>query len=434
MKVKCLTGFEEQHTMNYRLSLVFFICFATTTAWSADWPQFRGPNRDDISSETGLLKTWPAGGPKVLWQTPVAQGYAGAAIKDGLVYINDYDEGTKENVVRCLSLADGKEVWQWRDKVVIRPNHGITRTVPSVGEKLVFSLDPKCRFIALDAKTGKLVWQKNLVQEYKATIPQWYAGQNPLLDGDKVLVATGGDALAVAFDQATGKEVWKSPNPDNDLMSHVSLMPATIGGIKQYLYVTMNKVVGISASDGALLWNIPFIGKMAVSPSPIHVGNGKVFVTAAYEVGSTMYQVEKSAAGFSAKKLFELTSTQFNSEVHTPILYKNHLFAVSSKKKGQFTCLDLDGKIIWQSPVSSGADSARKTFELGGFLLADGMFFALDGLTGELRLIDANIKEYKELASAQILEGHDVWGPPALSNGKLIIRDMAKMVCLQVGK
>jgi outer membrane protein assembly factor BamB len=420
--------------MTCRFALVFLISFSATTVWGADWPQFRGPNRDNMSLETGFLRTWPANGPKVLWEIPVAQGYAGAAIKDGLVYINDYDEKKKEHTVRCLSLADGKEVWRWGYAVVIRANHGITRTVPAVGEKLVFSLDPKCGFHALDAKTGKLVWQKNLVEDYHTEIPPWNAGQNPLLDGDRVLLATGGDALVIAFNQATGNEVWKSPNPDKDLMSHVSLMPATIGGVKQYLYVTMNKVAGISASDGKILWTSPFIGKIAVSPSPIHVGNGKVFVTSAYEVGSAMYQVDKSATGFSAKKLFELTSVQFNSEVHTPVLFKNHLFAVSSKKRGQFTCLDLNGKIVWQSPVVSGNPDATRTFELGGFIFAEGMFYILDGVSGILRLVDADTQGYKELASAQILEGHDVWGPPALSNGKLIIRDMGRMVCLQVGK
>jgi len=416
------------------LALIISILFAVSALSGADWPQFRGSNSDNISTETGLLRSWPAGGPQVLWETPVAQGYAGAAIKDGLVYINDYDETKKEHTVRCLSLADGKEVWRWSYKVNIRPNHGITRTVPSVGEKLVFSLDPKCKFHALDAKTGKLVWQKDLVQEYKTRIPQWYAGQNPLLDGDKVLVAAGGNTLVVAFDQATGNEVWKSENPENDLMSHASLMPATIGGIKQYLYLTMNKVVGIAADNGKLLWNSPFTARMAASPSPISVGNGKVFATSGYEAGSVMYQIEKAASGFTADQLFELKSTQFNSEVHTPILYKDHLFAVGSKKRGQFTCLDLDGKVVWQSPVASGNPADTRTFELGGFILADGMFFILEGTTGVLRLIEASTEGYKELASAQILQGHDVWGPPALSDGKLIIRDMAKMFCIQVGK
>jgi len=412
--------------------LVAFVLAAATVS-GADWPQFRGVNRDNMATETGVYRSWPAGGPKVLWKTPVAEGYAGAAIKDGRIYLNDYDTAKKEHVVRAISLADGKDLWRWSYPVEIRPSHGITRTVPAVGRTLVFSLDPKCRFHALDAKTGKLVWQKNLVQEYKATIPGWYAGQNPLLDGDLVLLATGGDALVVAFDQATGKEVWRAPNPGKDVMSHASLMPAVIDGVKQYLYLTMNKVVGVAAADGQLLWSIPFAGRMAACPSPVSIGDGRIFITSGYEAGSMMIQVQKGASGFTAQKLYDLTSMQFNSEVHTPVLFQNHLFAVSSKTRGRFTCLGLDGKPVWQSPVVSGDPGATRTFDLGAFLFADGMFFVLDGKTGMLRLLEANTKQYKELASAQVLSGEDVWGPMALSNGKLVIRDMSQMVCLQVG-
>jgi outer membrane protein assembly factor BamB len=417
-------------------SLVLSLCvlFLLSVAVGGDWPQFRGLDRSNMSAETGLFRSWPSQGPKVLWKTPVCEGYAGAAIKDGRVYLNDYDIQKKEHLVRCISLADGKDMWRWSYPVEVRPNHGITRTVPAVGKKLIFSLDPKCRFHALDAKTGTLVWQKNLVQEYKATIPGWYAGQNPLIDGDLVLLATGGDALVIAFDQATGKEVWRTPNPGKELMSHSSLMPATIGGVKQYLYLTMKNLIGLAAADGKVLWSAPFTARIVAVPSPVSIGDGRIFVTSGYEAGSAMYQVDKSASGFSARKLYSLTSAQFNSEAQTPVLFQNYLFAVSSKTRGRFTCLGLDGKIIWQSPVVSGDSEASKTFELGGFLFADGMFFLLDGRTGMLRLIEANTKEYKELASAQILAGEDVWGPMALSNGRLIIRDMSQMVCLQVGK
>jgi outer membrane protein assembly factor BamB len=422
-------------TRLHALALLTVVAAATVTVSAGDWPGFRGPNRDNISTETGLYRTWPAGGPKVLWKTAVAEGYAGVAIKAGRLYINDYDETKKEHAVRCLSMADGKEVWRWSYAVDVRPNHGITRTVPSVGAALVFSLDPKCRLHAIDQKTGKLVWQKNLVQEYKTTIPGWYAGQNPLLDGDRIIVATGGDALAVAFDQATGKELWRSPNPGKDLMSHSSLMPATIGGVKQYLYLTLNKVVGVAAADGQLLWGIPFATKMAAVPSAVSIGDGRVFITSGYEAGSMMFQVDKGASGFTARKLYDLTAAQFNSEVHTPILYKNHLFAVGSKTRGRFMCVGLDGKAVWQSPVASGDAAATRTFGLGGFMLADGMFFVLDGDSGMLRLIEANTTGYRELASAKILagEGGEVWGPLALSNGWLVIRDAHEMVCLQVG-
>jgi outer membrane protein assembly factor BamB len=210
-------------------------------------------------------------------------------------------------------------------------------------------------------------------------------------------------------------------------------MPATIDGVKQYLYLTMNKVVGIAAADGQILWSTPFIAKMAACPSPVSIGDGRIFITSGYEAGSMMIKVQKGPSRFTVQKLYDLTSVQFNSEVHTPILYKNLLFAVGSKTRGRFSCVGLDGKVVWQSPVVSGDAAASRTFYLGGFLLADGMFFVLDGNTGMLRLIEASTTQYKELASAQILGGEDVWGPMALSNGKLIIRDMEKMVCLQVG-
>jgi outer membrane protein assembly factor BamB len=420
-------------TRLHALALLTVVAAATVTVSAGDWPGFRGPNRDNISTETGLYRTWPAAGPKVLWKTTVTEGYAGAAIKAGRLYINDYDDAKKEHAVRCLSMADGKEIWRWSYAVDVRPNHGITRTVPSVGDTLLFSLDQKCRLHAIDLKTGKLVWQKNLVQEYKATIPGWYAGQNPLLDGTRVVIATGGDALIVAFDQATGKEVWRSPNPGKDLMSHSSPMAATIGGVKQYLYLSMNKVLGVAAADGQILWSIPFATKMAAVPSPISIGDGRVFITSGYDAGSMMFQVEKGASGFAARKLYDLTAAQFNSEVHTPILYKSHLFAVGSKTRGRFMCVGLDGKVVWQSPVASGDAAATRTFGLGGFMLADGMFFLLDGDSGTLRLIEASTTGYKELASAKILSGEEVWGPIALSNGRLVIRDMNQMVCLQVG-
>ena len=417
-----------------RSSILSVLVLISISASGGDWPQFRGSDRSNISAETGLLRTWPSQGPKVLWKTAVCEGYAGAAIKDGRIYLNDYNDKKKEHLIRCISLADGKDIWQWSYPVEVRPNHGITRTVPAIGQKLVFSLDPKCRFHALDAKTGKIIWQKNLVQDYKATIPGWYAGQNPLIDGDRVLLATGGDALIIAFDQATGKEIWRTPNPGKEMMSHSSLMPATIGGVKQYLYLSMKNLMGIAASDGQLLWSVPFTARIVAVPSPISIGDGRVFVTSGYEAGSAMFQVEKGAAGFSARKLFSLTSTQFNSEAQTPILFQNHLFAVSSKTRGRFTCLNLDGKVVWQSPVVSGNAETSRTFGLGTFMLADGMFFILDGNTGMLRLVEASTKGYIELASAQILNGEDVWGPMALSDGKLIIRDMSQMVCIQVGR
>ena len=179
-----------------------------------DWPQFRGPDRTNISKETGLLRKWPANGPKRLWS--VAGGTRlcrrrhrrRARLPPRLRRQNIRVDGqlplSRRRASRSGSSAKPRE---------IRPNHAITRTVPAVDGRFVISLDPKAVLHCLDAKTGKQIWRKSLVTEYKATIPSWYNGQNPLQEADRVIVATGGAAIMVALDKATGKEIWRTPNP-----------------------------------------------------------------------------------------------------------------------------------------------------------------------------------------------------------------------------
>jgi outer membrane protein assembly factor BamB len=406
-------------------------CVAIWLAFSApglaeNWPQFRGSRRDGISAETGLLRAWPDGGPKVLWSTPVGQGYAAAAIYDGKVYFNDYDESTSDYLIRCLRLDDGKELWRFTEKRRIRANHAITRTVPATDGSYVFSLDPKAVLHALDAATGEELWRKDLVQEYGSKIPPWYNGQCPLIEKDRVLIApVGTSALVVALDKASGKELWRTPNPDNWLLSHSSLMPGRLAGVDQYLISVLQGTVGVAAADGRRLWHFPFKFNLTVSPSPLVIDAERVYVTGAYDAGGAMFRVKKAGAGFSTEPIFVHASDEWNSEVQTPILFRKHMFAVGKKKRGLFTCVDLDGKQVWTS-------EGKASFELGSFILADGMFLVLEGKTGTLRLLEANTTGYQELASAQVLSGPDVWGPLALSDGKLVIRDLARMVCLDL--
>ena len=403
-------------------------------AQGSDWSQFRGPDRNGISRETGLLRKWPAGGPKVRWSVPVTQGYAAAAIVGGRVYHHDYDEAKSEWCVNCRSLADGKLIWQFREAREIRPNHAITRTVPAVDSRFVCSLDPKAVLHCLDVKTGKQIWRKSLVTEYKSTIPSWYNGQNPLQEADRLIVATGGAAIMVALDKATGKEIWRTPNTANPgnlgnpagyMMSHSSVMTAVLGGVRQYLYGTLKGPLGVNAKDGKLLWAFGRKFNVAVAPSPIAVDEERVFMTGSYDAGSVMVRVRRTGDAFKAEAVFDMKNNEWNSEVHTPIVHKGHMFAVGKKKRGLFTCLSLDGKEVWTS-------EGKATFGLGSFMMADGMFFVLDGDTGKLRLLEATTTGYNELASSQVLAGQEVWGPMALSDGKLVLRDLTKMICLDV--
>ncbi len=413
------------HAPSTFLALLLNAAVILAPAYAGDWPQFRGPDRTNISKETGLLREWPAGGPEVLWTIPVAQGYAGAAIVGDRLYHHDYDEQSFEWRVYCRSMTDGKEIWRYTEKRRIRPNHGITRTVPAVDANYVFSFDPKAVLHCLDAKTGKELWRKDLVADYKSQIPPWYNGQNPLLEDDRIVIATGGDAVMVALDKATGDEIWRTPNPDGLLLSHASVMPTTVGGVNQYLYGTLTGLLGVAAKDGKLLWTHDRKFNVALSPSPLPVGADRVFLTGPYDAGSIMVRLAPSGGAFRTEVAFDMPNNEWNSEVHTPIVYKDHFFAVGKKRRGLFTCLTFDGAQVWDS-------DGKASFGLGSFLLADGMFFVLEGDTGMLRLIEANTTGYKELACAQVLHGHDVWGPMALSDGRLVLRDMTKMVCLNV--
>jgi outer membrane protein assembly factor BamB len=246
-----------------------------------------------------------------------------------------------------------------------------------------------------------------------------------LLEPDRVIVATGGKAVLVALNKATGKPIWETPNPEGWRMTHASVMPAEFDGVKQYLYCTLKGALGIRAADGALLWTFPWKFNVAVPVSPVAIGNDRVFLTSCYKADTVMVRVKRDGEKFTAEKVFSLTANDWNSETHTPILHDGHLFAVGRKRRGLFTCLDLDGKQIWTS-------QGRASFGLGSYILADGMFFVLEGDTGKLRLLAASTSAYRELASAQVLSGHDVWAPMALSRGRLVIRDLTRMVCLDV--
>lgn len=410
----------------FRILAVAAVVVPTLTAWADDWPQFRGPRRDNISRETGLLRTWPDGGPKVLWTTEVCQGYAAAAIHGGRVYFEDYGREEREWYLRCLDLSDGKELWRFRESKTIRVNHGITRTAPAVDGRYVFALDPKCDFHCLDAQTGKELWRKSFLDDYGAPIPPWNNGQNPLIEPDRVILGVGGEAaLMVALDKATGAEIWRTPNPDKWPLSHSSVMPAEIAGVKQYLWCTLFGPVGVDAADGKLLWHHARKFNVAIAPSPLALPDDRVFMTSGYDAGSVMFRVKKEETGFTTETVFDWTSEQWNSEVHTPVIFQNHMFAVGRTRRGLLTCLDFDGNIVWTS-----AEQAE--FDLGSFLLADGLLFILEGKTGMLRLLELNTQEYRELDRAQVLSGDNVWGPMALSDGKLVLRDMRKMVCIRV--
>ncbi|MGA2176550.1 MAG: PQQ-binding-like beta-propeller repeat protein [Verrucomicrobiota bacterium] len=389
------------------------------------WPQFRGPNRDGISPETTpLARSWDAAGPRQLWAVDCGEGYAGAAVRDGRVYLMDYDYDKRQNALRCLSLADGGEIWRYAYTMPVKRNHGMTRTVPAVSDKFVVAMDPKCNVLCLDAATGELRWGMNLVREEGATVPPWYTGQCPFIDGKAVILAPGGhDALLTAVELETGKPLWRAPNPHDWKMTHSSVMPMDFGGQRFYVYCGSGGVAGISARDGILLWETTaWKISIATVPSPLVLDGGKIFLAGGYNAGSLLLQLRDQGGKLVPETVWKLAPEVFGAAQHTPILHDGRLFG--TRPDGQFVCLGLDGKVLWASP-------AGDPFGLGPFLFADGLFFVMND-SGKLSLVDDSPTRFKLLAQAQVLQGRESWGPLALAGGRLLARDFTRLVCLDV--
>lgn len=397
-------------------------------ALPGSWPSFRGPLRDGISADTTpLALEWPQGGPRALWSVDVGEGYGGAAIHEGRVYLIDYDQGKKQSALRCLSLADGREIWRYAYPVSVKRNHGMSRTVPTVVGDKVVAIDPKCNVLCVDSKTGQLRWGINLVLSHGAAIPPWYTGQCPLVDGDRVILAPGGnDTLFMAVELATGKVVWKTPNPRGWKMTHASIMPMEWAGRRMYVYCGSGGVVGVAAEDGKLLWDTTdWKISIATVPSPLPLPEGRLFMSGGYNAGAAMLKLEEQDGRIVARTEYRLAPDKFGATQHSPVLLDGRIYGI--RANGHFVCLDpAQGKVLWSS--GSGGN-----FGLGPFLVAPGLIYALND-SGVMSLFKASPEKFTLLARHQVLKGRESWGPMALAGNRLIVRDLTKMVCLDVGR
>lgn len=385
------------------------------------WPGFRGPNRNGISGETGLLRSWGGGGPQKLWSIALGEGHAGAAVYGNRVFVLDYDQGARADKLVCLDLNSGKQIWAQSYPSFIKNNHGLSRTVPAVDGKYVVTLGPLGMVMCCEASSGKVVWKHDLVKEYGTVIPEWYAGECPLIESNNAIIAPGGKSIMVAFHLPTGKATWTAPNPRGWQMTHSSITPIAYAGKRIYVYPASGGVVGVNAADGKILWDTPeWTVNTSNIPAPVNIGDGRIFLCGGYNSGAMMIKMNGSGTGVS--KVFRLPASVFQSHQQTPILYKGYLYGIKAPN-GELVCMDLNGKVVWSSGVNR--------FGLGPYTLADGMLYVLSD-AGMLALVEASPSGYKELAKARVLTPPDVWAPMALVNGKLICRNATQMVCLKV--
>ena len=283
-----------------------------------------------------------------------------------------------------------------------------------------------CHVLCLDSGTGEFRWAFDLVKQFGTVVPEWYAGQCPLIDNSRAIIAPGGtDTLMMAVELSTGDIVWKTPNPDGWNMTHSSIIPMDFAGHRMYIYCASGGVVGVAAEDGSVLWKTTdWRISIATVPSPVLVGEGRIFICGGYNSGSIMLQLKEQKGGIAVETVYRLKPKIFGSDQQTPVFYKGNIYGVRPDK--QLVCLSLEGKILW-------ASGSNHRFGLGPYMIADGMIFLMDD-SGTLTLAEAVPTGYKQLAQAKVLEGHDSWGPMSLTDGRLIVRDLTRMICLNVEK
>jgi outer membrane protein assembly factor BamB len=416
-------------------------------AVAADWPQYYGPNRNATSSETGILRTWPKEGPKVLWTVPAGVGFGAPAISAGKVYLLDRDDQVGDTL-RVYDLADGKELWNFGYPAPGSLMFPGSRTTPAVDGNRVYAVGQMGQLYCLDTNTRKPIWNKNVWTDFgggaapggrggaPGGLPTWGITQNPLIYRDLLIVASQApEAGVVAYNKLTGELKWKT-DPLAGSAGYVTPSVVKIGGEDHLIMVTAAQGFGRAASGGSVNGLDPLSGKLlwtyngwqCIIPVPhaVDAGQGRILITGGYNAGSTMIKVEKKEDSYAVTELFKVL--EFGSHTQPPILYKDTFFAqyTTNERRDGLVAMSLDGKVLW----NSGQNPA---FVRGGMILVDGVLLATDGST-KLYVIDPDPAGFKPLASAQLLEPGNNWAPLALVDGKLFIRDQKNLKVVQVSK
>ena len=430
--------------MSLRALLVFTATAGfVAAAGAADWPQWRGPNRDGKSAEKGIDKAWPAGGPKLLWKIDTAgAGYGSVAVVGDKVYVlgGESAKEVKPEFLLCLGAADGKEVW----RTVLNPNPtgpgglgrtfsqygGGPRSVPTVDGDFVYAFGATGDVVCVARAGGKLVWHKNLVKDFGGGVTNWGYSESPLVDGDKVVCTPGGKGGMVALDKKTGATVWQCKEL-SDPAGYSSVVVTEVGGARQYVQQTNASGVGVRAADGKLLWRVNELSRRtAVIPTPV-VKDNHVFFTAGYGAGCELVKLEPDGADRTkATKVY--TKNSVISNHHGGVIEVGGLLYGFSDSK-QWFCYDF---------LKGGDDLVWTSNKLGkgSITYADGHFVCYGEAKGTVVLIKASKTGWEEagrfdlpVKSALRPGSGKFWPHPVVANGKLFLRDTEFLLCYDIG-
>ena len=395
---------------------------------AADWPQWRGPHRDGLADDTGLLQRWSPEGPPLAWKTSgLGEGYASVVIADGKIFTM----GRRKNVVFVVArdATDGHELWATQVGA-----HGADppSSTPTVDGDRVYAISAQGDLVCLKAADGKKVWHKSFTKDFGGAIPSWKFCESPLVDGDKLVCTPGGaKATMVALDKKAGKPVWRCavPGGAGNGSGYSSIVVSEGAGVRQYVQLmgADTGCIGVAAKDGKFLWNYPRVSNPTASiPTPISRGD-YVFCSSGYGTGSALLKLSRAGSGVKAEEVYFLGPSQLQNHHGGLVLVGDYIYGGQGHNNGFPICVELKtGKIMWGGRERGpGSESAAVVY-------ADGqMYFRYqDGL---MALIEASPGGYRLNGTFKIPQvSGPSWTHPVVAGGKLYLREQDNLFVYDV--
>lgn len=409
-------------------SMAFAVILAGSfflTASGADWPQWRGPERNGISQETGLLKEWPKEGPRLLWQrSDIGYGYSTPSVVGERIYLLS-NIGLDNEFAQALDIKDGKKIWETRLGKVGRNNFPAARSTPTVDGNVLYVLGSDGDLACLDTSDGKLRWTKSLRGEFSGKPGFWSYSESPLIDGDALICTPGGkEATMVALDKQTGELIWKCAVEGGDSAAYASPMVVNSGGIKQYVQLVQGGLIGVEAKTGKLLWRYDETAKGSMANIPTPVVHDDMIYCAGTSKGSLVkLRAEKGA--MTAEPVY--LRTKLPRAIGGAIESGGYLYGATGLT---LVCIEFaTGKERWN----------ERAVGVGALCFADGSMY-IHGESGTVALVEATPDGYREkgrfkptnLPERKYGGMEKAWSYPVIANGRLYIRDLNMLWCYDV--
>ena len=408
---------------------------AQTAPRAADWPQWRGPNRDGLSRDTGLLSSWAPSGPPLAWKVSgLGAGFSSVAVAGGRIYTMGDRSGVQS--LLALNQADGRPVWSARVGPTWDDEMGGPRGTPTVDGDAVYAIGTEGDLVCVEAATGKERWRKSLPRDFGGRMmSMWKFSESPLVDGDRVVFTPGGSsAYLVALDKRTGAEVWRTPAPPagprgREGAGYSSVVVSTGAGVRQYVQLTGRGLVGVRASDGKLLWSYNRVANdVANIPTPIVKGD-LVFASTGYQAGSVLLRLAPAAGGVEASEVYFLDARTLQNHHGGLVLVGDHVYGGHGHNRGFPIAVELaTGKVAWGGDIrNAGSGSAAVSY-------ADGhLYFRYQN--GVVLLIEATPAAYREKGSFTIPDvDKPSWPHPVVAGGRLYLREQDTLYVYDVRK